>query len=228
MGCPEKMFTSISNRANARPRTSKALSLVLVSVLAVALVVALGGIPVSASASKFDDVQVSVQTSQDLPYSYTLTAYNSSGFQAAYYQTNYPEAAFELPDGTYLFTVQASYGQSYYPCIGCVSGTTTVTMQTTASVVGGPMIPANSTLPTNSTLTTNSTGVLISPIYRIQSANEYGYAVEQVSGPASITIPTFNATSIPDTQVTIHVNYANGTAAQGAWVDASLVDDSYF
>jgi hypothetical protein len=61
---------------------------------------------VNASGSiKLDNIQVSIQTSQDLPYSYTLTAYNTSGFQVAYYQSNFAAAALELPDGTYLFTV---------------------------------------------------------------------------------------------------------------------------
>src|SRR5208337_5357702 len=97
---------------------SKVLGLVLVSILAVVVLAGVGCLPVSASAStKFDNVQVFIQTSLDLPYSYTLTAYNTSGIQVAYYQSNFAAAALELPDGTYLFTVQASYSPpNNYPC----------------------------------------------------------------------------------------------------------------
>jgi hypothetical protein len=244
------MTSNILTRASAYPRRSKALSLALVSILAVVLLVGLGGLRVSASAStSFDNVQVFVQTSQDLPYSYTLTVYNTSGVQVATYHSNFPAAAFELPGGTYLFTVQATYGPVNYPCIGCVSGpipanstTTNFTTTTTSytKVTGsatpmamsvkplllndsGPMVPANSTAPTNSTTVT------VIPVYRLApSSNEYGYAIDQITGPSTITINTYNATTFPTTQVTVHVNYINGTAAQGAWVYASVVDDYYY
>jgi hypothetical protein len=186
-----------------------ALGLALVSILTVVVLVGYGGLHVSASATtSFDNVQVFIQTSQDLPYYYTLTAYNTSGFQVASYQSNFAAAALELPGGTYLFTVQASYSPpDNYPCIGCGSG---------------PMIPANSTS------VTNSTAVTVLPIFRLApSSNEYGYAIEQVTGPSSITINTQNASTYPTTQVTVHVAYTNGTAAQGAWVYASVVDDYY-
>jgi hypothetical protein len=249
------MTTNLFTRTSANPRRSKALSLALVSILAVVLLVGFGGLRVSASAStSFDNVQVFVHTSQDLPYSYALTVYNTSGIQVAYYQSNFPAAAFELPSGTYLFTVQASYGQVYYPCIGCVSGPipgksttsssttttnyTTVTGSATPMVMramalslndSGPMIPANSTSTTNSTTPTNSTTVTVKPIYIMaQSSNEYGYSVDQITGPSTITINTYNATDFPTTQVTVHVAYVNGTAAQGAWVYASVVDDYYY
>jgi hypothetical protein len=208
------MTFNMSTRASAYPRSSKVLGLALVSILAIVLLVGSGGLHVSASAStSFDNVQVFIHTSQDLPYSYTFTAYNTSGIQVAYYQSNFPAAAFELPDGTYLFTAQASYGQVYYPCNGCVSGP----------------IPANSTTMTNSTTTTNFTTVTVIPIFRLApSSNEYGYATDQVTGPSTITINAYNATTFPTTQVTVHVAYVNGTAAQGAWVYASVVDDYYY
>ena len=203
------MTSNTSARTSAYPRSrrSKALALALVSVLAVVVLVGFGGLPVGASASaKFDTVQVFVQTSQDLPYSYTLTVYNTSGIQVASYQSNFPAAAFELPDGTYLFTVQASYGPVSTPCIGCIVG---------------PMIPANSTV-------TNFTKSTVIPIHIAQSSNEYGYSTDQITGPSTITINTYNATNFPTTQVTVHVAYVNGTAAQGAWVYASVVDDYYY
>ena len=202
----------------------------------------IGSFPVSASAStKFDNVQVSIKTSQNLPYSYTLTAYNTSGVQVAYYQSNYAAAALELPDGTYLFTVQASYSPpSNYPCIGCMrtiwANSTSVTNSTsgTNSTVLNAMqaVPlsneSSTTTPANSTEVTNSTLVTVSPVFQLMSSNEYGYALEQVTGPSSVTIRTQNSTDFPTTQVTVHVAYANGTAAQGAWVDASVVDDYYY
>jgi hypothetical protein len=236
------MTSNLSTRASAYPRRSKALGLALVSILAVVLLVGFGGLRVSASASTtFDNVQVFIQTSQDLPYSYTLTVYNTSGIQVASYQSNFPAAAFELPDGTYLFTVQASYGPVFNPCIGCVVGpipgnstatnftTTTVYATLTGSATpmaipakllplneSGPMIPANSTKPT------------VIPIYIVPSSDEYGYATDQITGPSTITINTYNSTTFPTTQVTVHVAYVNGTAAQGAWVYASVVDDYYY
>jgi hypothetical protein len=256
-GTQKRMMSNMSARASAYPRRSKVLGLALISILAVVLLAGAGSLHASASASAgLDNVQVFIHTSQDLAYSYTLTVYNTSGIQVAYYTSNFPAAAFELPNGTYLFTVQASYGSGYYPCIGCVStpmipanSTTTITSYTTsaASVTpmgmpakllvinsSDPMIPANSTTPTNSTLVTvkpifvtNSTG--IEPIFVLApSSNEYGYSVDQVTGPSTITINTYNATTFPTTQVTVHVAYVNGTAVQGAWVYASVIDDYYY
>ena len=198
-----------------------------------------GGLHASASASTgFDNVQVFIQTSQNLPYSYTLTAYNTSGIQVAYYQSNFAAAALELPDGTYLFTVQASYSPpDNYPCIGCGSGptipanSTTVTNSTVLTAMPAVPLPFNesgSMIPANFTSVTNSTGVTAIPVFQLLSSNEYGYAIEQVTGPSIITINTQDASALPNTQVTVHVTYANGTAAQGAWVYASVVDDYYY
>jgi hypothetical protein len=241
------MTSNLSTRASAYPRRSKALGLALVSILAVVLLVGFGGLRVSASASTtFDNVQVFIHTSQDLPYSYTLTAYNTSGIQVGYYQSNFPAAALELPSGTYLFTVQASYGPVFNPCIGCVSGpipanstatSFTITSYTTVATStiptampakplslndSGPMIPANSTT------TTNSTTPTVIPVVIVASSNEYGYSIDQITGPSTITINTYNSTTFPTTQVTVHVAYVNGTPAQGAWFYASVVDDYYY
>jgi hypothetical protein len=211
----------------------------------VIVLVGAGGLYASASAStSFNNVQVFIHTSQNLPYSYALAAYNTSGIQVASYQSNFAAAALELPDGIYLFTVQASYSPpNNYPCIGCGSGpmvpanSTGMTNSTTMTVMPpvllpfdqfGPRIPANSTEATNSTSGMNSTVVTVLPIFRLEpSSSEYGYAIEQVTGPSSITIDTYNASTLPTDQVTVHVDYANGTAAQGAWVYASVVDDYY-
>ena len=215
------MNSNLSTRMSARSPQIQVLSMFIVSGLAIVLLVSPIALQVNGSTgSTFDNVQVLIQTQQDLPYSYTLTAYNTTGFQVAYYQSNYAAASLELPAGTYLFTVQASYAPTNYPCIGCV--------------VGGPMIPAtslallNSTSPSNDTLGTNSTGVTVVPIFRLASSNEYGYAVEQVTGPSNITIVTQNASDIVTTQVSVHVAFANGTSVQGAWVYAAVVDNYYY
>lgn len=253
------MTLNLSTRASAYPRRSKVLGLALVSALAVVLLAGSGALRASVSAStSFDNVQVFIQTSQDLPYSYTTTVYSTSGIQVATYQSSYPAAAFELLDGTYLFVVQATYDQIVFnPCLGCWSGpmpgnssaTTVTTFSTTTSyttVLGTatpmamprelslndsrPMIPDNSTTPTNSTVPTNSTLPTVIPVF-IKAplwSSEYGYAVSQITGPSNITINTHNSTNFPTTQVTVHVAYGNGTAAQGAWVHASVVGNYYY
>jgi len=223
---------------HTRQPAEKALGLALISLLTLTLLVGISVHGVSASAgTQLNNVQVFIQTTKDEPYSYTVTVYNSSGSQVAYYQSGFAAAAFELPSGTYLFTVQASYGFEYYPCIGCV-----VTPNSTGNGNGtaSPMkseprfvriftyngTSTNSTLPTSG----NTTGVspVVIPIFVTQSSNEYGYAVEQISGPTSFTIKTVDASKVPTTQVTIHVAYFNGTAAEGAWVSASVIDDYFY
>ncbi|MDA4124053.1 MAG: hypothetical protein OK438_01190 [Thaumarchaeota archaeon] len=195
------MSTNYLRRENAPPRRSKVLGLALASILTFVLLAGVGTSPVRASAATgFDNVQVFVQTSHALPYSYTLTAYNTSGYQVAYYQSNYPAAAMELPDGTYLFTVSATYSPPFFPCNVCAS-------------------PAGSTA--------NGSGT--SALYiRLLNTAEYGYAVEQITGPSSFTIATENASALPTTKVSVHVVYANGTAAQGAWVYASVIGNYYY
>jgi hypothetical protein len=195
------MSTNHFARSSASQRRSRVHDLAFASLLAVVLLAGIGTLPLRASASTgFDNVQVFIQTSHALPYSYTLTAYNTSGYQVAYYQSNYRAAAMELPDGTYLFTVSATYSPPFYPCNICASGSGT---------------PANSTA---------KAGLLI----RLLNTAEYGYAIEQITGPSSMTIKTQNASALPTTQVTLHVIYVNGTAAQGAWVYASVVGNYYY
>jgi hypothetical protein len=57
---------------------------------------------------------------------------------------------------------------------------------------------------------------------------EYGYTVQQISGPTTFTVSTQNVTSFPTTTLTIQVFYANGTAAEGASVTASILGSSYY
>lgn len=197
------MTMNQSTRVSAHPRTDRALGLALASILAVVILAGFGSLAVNASSpAKFDNVQVFIQTSQDLPFTYTLTAYNTSGYQVAYYQSGFAEAAFELPGGTYLFTVQASYYPPNPPCTACV-------------------VPENAAA-------ANSTGGTVVPIFRLASSNEYGYSIDEITGPSNIYIDTMNSTTLPTAQVNVHVAYANGTAAQGAWVYGYAVDDNYY
>jgi hypothetical protein len=93
------------------PRHLVPIALALVVILA--LSASLASLVVSSSAAvALNDVQASIQTTQSLPYQYSLAAYNSSGDQVASFSGNYPEASFGLPDGTYLITASADY-QSY-------------------------------------------------------------------------------------------------------------------
>jgi hypothetical protein len=111
--------TSGLSRSNA---SSKALSFLLLIALAT---LALPAAPLMAASTpaSLNLVTVNIQTTADLPFQYTLTAYNTSGYQVASYYGNYPRAAFGLPSGTYLLTASASYQQSYVckPCLPLAS-----------------------------------------------------------------------------------------------------------
>jgi hypothetical protein len=180
----------------------RASSVALLAILALAL--GAGGLyAYAASSASFNNVQISIQTSSSLPYSYVVSAYNSSGSLVSYVQTDFPAAAFELPSATYLFTVTA-YHYSPYPCAPCLPPIAASQTQS------GPAIKT----------------ILPEPI-RAPDV-EYGYSVQQVSGPESISINTQNVSSIPTTSVTVKVTYFNGTAAAGASVSAFVVGQSYY
>lgn len=180
----------------------------VLALLAAAIIVASSAAMVNqvSAAPALDLVQVGLQTSMSYPYQYTLTAYNTSGYQVASYQSGYSGAAFQLPAGTYLLTASAYYQNSTY-CPACLQVATTVSS-------GG----AGSTA-----------GTAIAPIIRpfTNEVTEYGYALAQVSGPTSISIKLENASALPLTQLTIHVGYANGTAASGASVSGNVVGSYY-
>lgn len=108
-------------RTDATRRGPRPTSLALIGVLAL-LVLGTGGFyALAASSASFNNVQISIQTSSNLQYSYTVSAYNTTGSLVAYTQTNYPAAAFELPSGGYLFTVSAYNQPNYYPCNVCAT-----------------------------------------------------------------------------------------------------------
>ena len=60
------------------------------------------------NSATLDNVQVLVQTTNSNMTSYSLTAYNSSGYEVVSSTSNYPGFGLELPSGTYLITVTAS------------------------------------------------------------------------------------------------------------------------
>ncbi|MDG6901077.1 MAG: hypothetical protein JRM80_03870 [Nitrososphaerota archaeon] len=109
-------FGSILPRDARRSPALIAVILLGLSIPAAALVTTTG------ATAALNIVQVTVQTTKDLPYQYTLTAYNTSGYQVASFNGNYPEAGFGLPSGTYLITAAAYYQQNYPPCYPCPLG----------------------------------------------------------------------------------------------------------
>ena len=175
---------------------------------------ALATLPVAfASNSSFNNVQVFVTTSSNLNYTYFFTAYNLTGNLVGTTQTPYPAAGFELPTGTYLFTVSA-IEQTSYGCGVCVQPLNSGTASS-----GAPSAQVSSPI-----VIKNGTAI---PIFR-QPASEYGFRVEQISGPDTINITTQNTTSFPTNLVTVKVSFVNGTAAAGATVSASIVGQWYY
>ena len=166
----------------------------------IALAVALPAAPLLAAYASpaLSQVAVTVQTTQELPFQYSLTAYNTSGYQVASYYGIYSEAAFGLPAGTYLITASAYY-QQQSTCYLCPVKYST----------GAP-----------SAVNGSSTAI---PIRYVPPYSEYGYAVVKVSGAQQLTIQTSNQTSAELFPVPVHVAYANGTAAVGASVSAYVV-----
>jgi hypothetical protein len=162
----------------------------------------------SASLTSYSNVQISIQTSSNMPSGYyTVTALNMTGYQESSVQTYYPSASFELPNGQYIFTVTAeNQTNSIYP-IPLASGAASSSGSgaTSTGTVSPPSLP-----------------VYVAP------AVEYGYSVQQVSSSITITIATQNVSSFPTEPLTIQVLYANGTVAADASVSASTVGSSYY
>lgn len=152
--------------------------------------------------ASYNNVQVNIQTSNIQSGYFTVSAFNMTGYQESTVQTYYPAASFELPSGQYIFTVTANnQSSSNYP-VPLASGATSTGSEGSS---GTPALP-----------------VPIAP------ATEYGYSVQQISGPVSITITTQSVSSFPTNTLKIQVLYANGTAAAGASVSASTIGSSYY
>jgi hypothetical protein len=168
---------------------------------------------VFASSASYNNVQVFVTTQATLDYNYFFTAYNLTGQLIGTTQTPYPAAAFELPAGTYLFTVSA-INQTSYGCYLCAQPLTGATGSGSAAGT-----PSTGSAPAKN-------GSVLPIFYR--PAAEYGYKVVQVSGPENVGITTQNTTGFPTSPVTVKVSFVNGTAASGAWVSASVVGQWYY
>ena len=179
-------------------RTARSAS-VLIALLLVWASVPVATLMVSSGASTaLSSVEVTIQTTKDLPYQYALTAYNTTGYQVASFYGSYPEAGFGLPSGTYLITASAYY-QQYDICYLC---------------------------PLEAGINSSVSSVAI-PIRYYPPASEYGFAVVKVTGPSQITIDTKNSTDFQLVKVPVHVAFFNGTAAAGASVSAYVVGMQY-
>ena len=179
-------------------RTARSAS-VLIALLLIGVSFPVAALAVSSGASTpLNSVQVTIQTTKDVPYQYTLTAYNTSGYQVANFYGNYPEAGFGLPSGTYLITASAYY-QQYSVCYLC---------------------------PLKAGANASATSVAI-PIRYFPPDSEYGFAVVKVTGASQITIDTKNSTDLPLVKLPVHVAFFNGTAAIGASVSAYVVGMQY-
>ncbi len=197
----------------------RAITSTLSVVLGAIILLSLTGLPaMEVHATSFNAVQIFVSDDSSLQYSYSYSAYNQTGNLVGSYQSSYPAAAFELPAGGYLFTVSA-LREGYSPCLMCAQP------MVRAGQVNGNVSGITSSGKSTSTSSGSSTAV---PVYLIQPASLYGYAVETVSGPATFTIQTQNVTLLPTGPVTVKVTFANGTAAVGADVSASIVGQYYY
>jgi hypothetical protein len=193
--------------ANVRPPRRGAKSGVFTLILLGLSIVAVTFIPMT-GASSLNGVDITIHTTQNLPFQYALTAYNTSGYQVANFYGNFPEAAFWLPSGTYLIT--ASAYQQYNYCYYCA-----VPAMATAGAVGGAGAPPAA----------GGAGVAM-PV-RYPPYSEYGYAVIKVTGNTQITIATSNNSQTSLTNYQVHVGFVNGTAAEGAYVSAYVVGSYY-
>ncbi|MDG7008534.1 MAG: hypothetical protein JRN06_09885 [Nitrososphaerota archaeon] len=180
------------------PRTARSASILIALLLIGASVPAATLVASSGASAALNSVQVTIQTTEDLPYQYSLAAYNTSGYQVASFYGSYPEAGFGLPSGTYLITASAYY-QQYDVCYLC---------------------------PLEVGVNSSATSVAI-PVRYYPPASEYGFAVVKVIGQSQIAIDTKNSTDFPLVRVPIHVAYFNGTAAVGASVSAYVVGMQY-
>jgi hypothetical protein len=182
-------------------RTARVLLLIACSLAVFLLPVSGGAITGAAAAAtpELYNVQVSVQTTSPLPDYFVISAYNSSGALLTTSQSQYPAGSLEVPAGSYFFTATAIVQSSYY--------------QTYPVYPSGGAVSASSPS--------------VCCVYK-QPLVEYGFAVKDVSGPVSLTIPTRNVNATSATAITIQADYPNGTAAEGASVSASIVGNSYW
>ena len=158
-----------------------------------------------------NNVQIEVQTTNSSLTLYYLTVYNSTGYPVISSSSQYGGFGAMLPSGTYLFVVTATLQYSYCCPIayatgsGSTSGTAPASAFTTASPSGSSVIYP----------------ITYPPV-------EYGYTMKEISSATSFTIQTSSMSTLPTSDIKVHVSYANGTAASNAYVSASIIGSYYY
>jgi hypothetical protein len=161
----------------------------------------LGGRATSASAGQtYNNVQVFVTPQNSTLDTFSISAYNSTGGLVASSQSAYPAFSFELPSGTYLFAVTASSSNGY-PTPGPI------------------MYGATSQ---------GAAGSSIAYPSKYYNPEEYGYVVTNITASRTIDISTKQIQNMSTATITIKANFANGTAAVGTYVDATIVGGGYW
>ncbi|MGD0637973.1 MAG: hypothetical protein ABSA72_08040, partial [Nitrososphaerales archaeon] len=211
------MSSSRNTKANRIKALGVAAGLSLIAILLVGATPSLA----ATSAPSYDNVQVFVHTTNStFAGTYTVTAFNSTGYPVITYSTPYPAASFELPSASYIFTVSAdSNSQSF-------CGIPEPVTASTGSVGSGSA--GSATTYTATASSSGGTAIILPPCYPGSSQSEYGFSVQQVSGPTSLTISTRPVAEIATTTLTLRVTFANGTAAAGAYLYASVLGGDYY
>ncbi len=197
------------NEANGGRRAKGMISMMLAIALLGVLPVLGGTNPAmaGASSSAYDNIQISVNRTDNFTGNYMFSAYNSSGWLVAWSQSKYPTSSFELPSATYLFTVNA-FQQDYYRCYAyTVQGTPSSSV---AGAAAGGGLPA-----------------VMPPCQPYMPKSEYGYALESVSSSTPLSINT-QPLSQTSSKLAIHVEYPNGTAASDVSISAYVVGAPYW
>ncbi len=164
----------------------------------------------STADAAYNNIQVFVQAAKSATnYSYTIAAYDSKGALVVTSQTMYPAASFEVPSGAYTFTVIASQTlQSPNVCYG-VAQEKSGEVGAASGSVGAP-------------------SAIMRPVCGGFPAAEYGFSVQQVTGPNTLTISTAPVDSLTLSTFSIQVKYANGTAAEGVQLSATILGADYW
>ena len=100
-------------------------------------------------------------------------------------------------------------------------------MATPGTAGSSPPVSSGSSSATASG-SSGGTAIILPPCYPGYSDNEYGYVVQQVSGPTTVSVTTQPLANIPTTTVTVHVHYVNGSAAVGTNVYASVLGGQWY
>ena len=109
---------------------------------------------------------------------------------------------------------------SNYPAFGVELPSGTYLFTVTATQNNNYVYAKSASAPISSSNT-----AIISPL---NPAVEYGYTEQQVTGAATYNITTSSINNAQTTNLVVHVSYANGTAAAGTSVQASIVGNYYY